>query len=108
MEQVETDSLTATRLRQLEGKNEVALQGGGENRIGKHKEGGRLTARERLDVLLDPGSFVEIDRFVSHRCDNFGMGEKRFLATAWLQDTVVLMASWSTSIARTSRSLVEA
>ncbi|MCB0364272.1 MAG: acyl-CoA carboxylase subunit beta [Bdellovibrionaceae bacterium] len=77
MEQVETDSLTATRLRQLEGKNEVALQGGGENRIGKHKEGGRLTARERLDVLLDPGSFVEIDRFVSHRCDNFGMGEKK-------------------------------
>ncbi|MCB0383948.1 MAG: acyl-CoA carboxylase subunit beta [Bdellovibrionales bacterium] len=77
MEQVEIDSLTATRLRQLEGKNETALQGGGDNRIEKHKEGGRLTARERLDVLLDPGSFVEIDRFVSHRCDNFGMGEKK-------------------------------
>ena len=77
MEEVGTESLTAHRLGQLEKRNDVALQGGGENRIVKHKEGGRLTARERLDVLLDPGSFVEIDRFVSHRCTNFGMADKK-------------------------------
>lgn len=67
------NSLTKQRLTQLEKKNEVALQGGGEARLAKHKQGGRLTARERLDVLLDTGSFVETDRFVTHRCTNFDM-----------------------------------
>lgn len=68
---------TQQKLKALESKNETAFSGGGESRIAKHKEGGRLTARERLDVLLDPGSFVEIDRFVSHRCNNFGMDTQR-------------------------------
>jgi propionyl-CoA carboxylase beta chain len=54
--------------------------GGGQAKIEKHKQGGRLTARERLDVLLDPGSFVEMDRFVTHRCDNFGMEKIKLLA----------------------------
>src|SRR5690606_29196628 len=67
------------KLNMLERKNEEALDGGGENRIAKHKEGGRYTARERLDILLDPGSFVEIDRFMTHRCSNFGMEDKKFL-----------------------------
>lgn len=61
------------RLNELEKRNEGAMQGGGAARIAKHKQGGRLTARERLDILLDPGSFVEMDRFVSHRSTNFGM-----------------------------------
>lgn len=64
------------RIQQLEQRNEVAFSGGGIDRIEKQKSGGRLTARERLDVLLDPGSFVEVDRFVTHRCQNFGMDEK--------------------------------
>lgn len=63
----------------LEKKNEEALRGGGEDRLKKHKEGGRLSARERIDVLLDPGSFVEVDRFMTHRCGNFGMSDKKFL-----------------------------
>lgn len=63
----------------LEKKNEEALRGGGEERQKKHKEGSRLTARERIDVLLDPGSFVEVDRFMTQRCTNFGMSEKRIL-----------------------------
>ncbi|MBX9768519.1 MAG: acyl-CoA carboxylase subunit beta [Bdellovibrionales bacterium] len=67
------------RLSLLEKKNAEALEGGGNARIAKHKEGGRLSARERIDVLLDPGTFVEMDRFVTHRCQNFGMGEKTFL-----------------------------
>lgn len=64
---------THDRLKDLEARNAKALEGGGEARIAKHKQGGRLTARERLDVLLDTGSFVEIDRFVKHRCTNFDM-----------------------------------
>ncbi len=61
------------RLADLEKRNDKAMAGGGSDRIAKHKQGGRLSARERVDVLVDPGSFVEMDRFVSHRCINFGM-----------------------------------
>ncbi len=68
---------TSERLKDLEGRNENAMQGGGKERLTKQKEGGRLTARERLTVLLDPGSFVEFDRFMTHRCSDFGMKEKK-------------------------------
>ncbi len=68
---------TEERVNQLEQLNAAALVGGGPERLAKHKEGGRLTARERLDVLLDPGSFVEMDRFVTHRSQNFGMADKK-------------------------------
>ncbi len=60
-------------------KNQQALEGGGKERLAKQKENGRLTARERIDVLLDPGSFFEIDRFVTHRCTDFEMAQKKFL-----------------------------
>lgn len=73
------ENRTERSLQRLERKNAEALAGGGPERAAKHKEGGRLTARERLDVLLDPGSFVEMDRFVTHRSTNFGMGDKRAL-----------------------------
>jgi propionyl-CoA carboxylase beta chain len=52
---------------------------GGADRLKKQKEGGRYTARERLELLLDAGSFVEIDRFVTHRCTDFEMGDKKIL-----------------------------
>lgn len=68
---------TQKRLKDLESRNESAMVSGGPARIEKHKQGGRLTARERLDILLDPGSFVEMDRFVVHRCNNFGMDKNR-------------------------------
>ncbi len=71
-----TNDNVQLRLRELERRNTEAFQGGGIDRTEKQKAGGRLTARERLDVLLDPGSFVEVDRFVTHRSKNFGMGEK--------------------------------
>jgi propionyl-CoA carboxylase beta chain len=58
---------------------EAALQGGGEPRIAAQHSKGKLTARERIDLLLDEGSFVEIDRFVTHRCTDFGMQEQRVL-----------------------------
>ncbi len=65
------------KLRDLEKRNEKAMDGGGASRREKHKQGGRLTARERLDVLLDPGSFVETDRFVTQRCTHFDMGNNK-------------------------------
>ncbi len=65
------------RMNLLEERNQRAFEGGGVERIKKHKQGTRLTARERLHTLLDPGSFVEFDRFVTHRCQNFKMAEKK-------------------------------
>jgi len=53
--------------------------GGGPNRIAKQHEAGKLTARERIDLLLDPGSFVEIDKFVTHRSVDFGMEKQKIL-----------------------------
>jgi propionyl-CoA carboxylase beta chain len=52
---------------------EKSLQGGGEQRIAAQHARGKLTARERIDLLVDPGTFTEIDRFVIQRCGDFGM-----------------------------------
>src|SRR5512137_1281359 len=57
----------------LDAMNESAERGGGEERIARQHEAGKLTARERIDLFLDPGSFVEMDRFKTHRCADFGM-----------------------------------
>ncbi|MEM9489968.1 MAG: acyl-CoA carboxylase subunit beta [Myxococcota bacterium] len=56
-----------------------AVQGGGQDRIDKQHKAGKLTARERIEALLDPGSFVEMDKFVTHRCNDFGMDRKKIL-----------------------------
>lgn len=56
-----------------------ALLGGGEARIEKQHAKGKLTARERIDLLLDKGSFTEIDAFVTHRSSNFGLDKQKFL-----------------------------
>ena len=53
--------------------NRRAELGGGEDRIRRQREQGKFLARERLDILLDQGSFVELDRFRTHRCTDFGM-----------------------------------
>lgn len=54
-------------------KNREAELAGGADKIKKQHEAGKLTARERIDVLLDKGTFVEVDKFVVHQCTNFGM-----------------------------------
>jgi len=56
-----------------------AEKGGGEARVKKQHEAGKLTARERIALLLDPGSFVEVDKFKTHRCTEFGMAEQKVL-----------------------------
>ncbi|MCG0278650.1 MAG: methylmalonyl-CoA carboxyltransferase, partial [Thermanaeromonas sp.] len=61
------------RVRELEERLAKVRAGGGEKRIAKQHEQGKKTARERLEALLDPGSFEEIDAFVTHRCTLFGM-----------------------------------
>jgi propionyl-CoA carboxylase beta chain len=62
-------------------------EGGGAERTAKHKAGGRLTARERLQTFFDPGSFVEIDPFVVHRVRAFGLADRRIpgdgVVTGW-------------------------
>ena len=60
-------------IRQLDEKRERARLGGGEARIARQHANGKLTARERIDLLLDPGSFEEWDMFVEHRCTDFDM-----------------------------------
>ena len=64
-------------LRRLEEKREAARQGGGEKRIAQQHEKGKLTARERLELLFDPGSFEEWDMFVEHRSHDFGMEKQK-------------------------------
>jgi len=74
-------------LRQLEEKRRKARLGGGEKRIEAQHSKGKLTARERIDMLLDEGSFEEYDMFVEHRCQDFGMAEQRVpgdgVVTGW-------------------------
>ena len=74
-------------LRQLEAKRAAARVGGGEKRIQAQHAKGKLTARERLEMLLDPESFEEYDMFVEHRCEDFGMAEQRIpgdgVVTGW-------------------------
>ncbi len=64
-------------IEELERRTEAALLGEGQDRIDRHHAAGKLTARERLALLMDEGTFTELDRFVTHRCSDFGMAERR-------------------------------
>ena len=64
-------------LQELENRRELARLGGGERRIAAQHKKGKLTARERIELLLDAGSFEEFDMFVAHRCTDFGMEKER-------------------------------
>ncbi|HXH04993.1 MAG TPA: acyl-CoA carboxylase subunit beta [Vicinamibacterales bacterium] len=65
-----------TNERLLEELERQSALGGGEERLRRQREAGKLTARERIDALFDPGTFEEIDRFVTHRCRDFGMADQ--------------------------------
>lgn len=67
------------KVERLQKLRQEALKGGGEARIEKQHEKGKLTARERIDLLLDKGSFEEIDKFVTHRSSAFGLDKKKVL-----------------------------
>ena len=66
------------KIKELIERRAVARIGGGEKAIAKQHEKGKYTARERLAMLLDEGSFEEMDMFVEHRCTNFGMEKKHY------------------------------
>jgi len=74
-------------LRELEQRRETARLGGGQKRIDAQHARGKLTARERIDLLLDEGSFEEFDMFVEHRCTDFGMEDQKIpgdgVVTGW-------------------------
>jgi propionyl-CoA carboxylase beta chain len=67
---------------ELNRRNAEALKGGGDARIEKQHKAGKLTARERLDLLLDPGTFEETDRLRVHNCTEFGMEKKKITGDA--------------------------
>ena len=66
-----------TRHDELKRRRKQALEGGGPARVKRQHEAGKMTARERIEHFLDPGSFQELDQFVAHRCHDFGMESNR-------------------------------
>lgn len=87
------------KIQQLRDMREKARLSGGEKRIERQHAKGKMTARERIEKLLDPGSFRELDMFVTHRTVGFGMEEKKFLSdsvvTGWgmIDDRLVYVFS---------------
>lgn len=71
--------MALSKVEQLKALRKEALLGGGEKRIQKQHDGGKLTARERIDFLVDKESFVEIDAFVKHRSHDFGLEKQHYL-----------------------------
>ncbi len=70
---------TADRIERLEELRREAMLGGGARRVEQQHDRGKLTARERLDLLLDEGSFEELDAFVTHRASDFGLDDEHYL-----------------------------
>jgi acetyl-CoA carboxylase carboxyltransferase component len=68
------------KIKELIEKREKAKLGGGEKRIESQHAKGKLTARERIEILLDEGSFEEFDMFVTHRCTDFGLDKQQFMS----------------------------
>ena len=58
-------------------RDRIASLGGGVDKIEKQHESGKMTARERIDMLLDKGTFVELDKLMVHRCTNYGMDKNK-------------------------------
>ena len=74
-------------LLELENRRSEAKKGGGKERILSQHKKGKLTARERIEILVDPGSFEEFDMFVTHRCTDFDLNTKSYpgdgVITGW-------------------------
>ena len=73
-----TDSEVHKKLAELNERKAQAVRGGGQKSIEAQHQRGKLSARERIDLLFDSGSFEEMDTFVEHRCTDFGLEEKKF------------------------------
>ena len=73
---------TEDRLSELQRLKELSRQGGGQERIDAQHSRGKLTARERLNILLDEGSFEEIDALITHRTIEFGLDKQKYYGDA--------------------------
>ena len=82
-----------------------ARLGGGAKAIEKQHDKGKYTARERISMLLDEGSFEEMDMFVQHRCTNFGMDKKHYLGDGVVTGYGTIEAVWFMFLPRISRYL---
>jgi propionyl-CoA carboxylase beta chain len=89
------------RLTELERQAEL---GGGEERLRRQRESGKLTTRERVDLLFDAGTFEEVDKLVTHRCRDFGMGDDVVPGDGVLAGHGRVYGRPSTRSRRTSRS----
>ncbi len=102
------------KIEQLQRLREESQQGGGAERVRRQRERGRMTARERVELLLDKGTFREIDAFVEHRETNFGMDKKKYLGdsviTGWgtIDERLVYIFSQDFTVFGGSLSLVHA
>jgi propionyl-CoA carboxylase beta chain len=76
---MQSEDVLEVKRQQLLTLREQADQGGGNARVEKQHSQGKYTARERIERFLDPGSFIEFDRFVTHKCTSFGMEKKKYL-----------------------------
>jgi len=74
-----SDVILQQKFDELERKSQEALTGGGEKRIEQQHAKGKLTARERIQLLMDEGSFEELGKFVMHRCQDFGLDKEYYL-----------------------------
>ncbi len=97
-------SIQQDNIKKLVERRAAARMGGGQKRIDAQHEKGKLTARERLALLLDEGSFEEFDMFVRHRCTNFGMERQHFDGDGVVTGQARSPAVWSTWPPRTSPS----
>ncbi|MFA6233381.1 MAG: carboxyl transferase domain-containing protein, partial [Bacteroidota bacterium] len=79
--------MSAENRKRLHEMREESLKGGGEKRVKSQHDKGKFTARERIDILLDRGSFEEMDAFVKHRSTDFGLDKQRFLGDGVITGT---------------------
>ena len=89
------------RINVLDKKRNRILQAGGADRIEKQHKSGKLTARERIDMLFDPGTFVEVDSFIESRIDDFGLDKKRVPGDGVVTDMVRSMDVQCSCLLRT-------
>lgn len=87
----------------LDERRQKALLGGGQSKIDKQHAGGKLTARERLDLLFDKGTFVETDAFIESRIDDFDLDKRRVPGDGVVTATVMWTEGWYLPPARTLR-----
>src|SRR5213592_4046057 len=92
------------KLELLEKRRAEAELGGGKKRLEAQHKKGKLSARERLDLLLDEGSFVELDRFVVHRSTDYGLEEQKIYGDGVITGYGRIEDAWSTSSPRSSPS----